>query len=104
MHELLVLADGNKVSRRAVTVGPKVGNYWLIEKGLAAGDKVLIEGVQKVRPDMVVNPKVVKMDPISPPKEGTAPPIPPAPGSAAAAEPAPSASAAAPKPAKTPKK
>ncbi len=104
MHELLVLGDGNKVSRRAVTVGPKVGNYWLIEKGLAAGDKVLVEGVQKVRPDMVVNPKVVKMDPISPPKEGTAPPIPPASGSAAA-EPAPSASGDAPKQAtKTPKK
>jgi membrane fusion protein (multidrug efflux system) len=104
MHELLVLGDGNKVTRRAVTVGPKVGNFWLIEKGLAAGDKVLVEGVQKVRPDMVVNPKLVKMDPISPPKEGTAPPIPPA-GSAGSAEPAPSASSDAPKPApKTPKK
>lgn len=105
MHELLVLGDGNKVARKAVTVGPKVGNFWLIEKGLAPGDKVLVEGVQKVRPDMVVNPKVVKMDPISPPKEGTAPPIPPPAGSGAEPAAAPSASVDAPKPApKAPKK
>lgn len=84
VHELLVLGDGNKVSRRAVTVGVKVGSFWLIEKGLKAGDKVLIEGVQKVRADMVVKPKLVPTTPISPPKGNEPPPDSGAPAPSAA--------------------
>jgi len=70
MHEVLVLGEGNKVERKAVTVGPKVGSYWIVEKGLEPGDKVLIEGVQKVKPGMVVQPRPVPADPISPPPPG----------------------------------
>jgi membrane fusion protein (multidrug efflux system) len=61
LYELYVLGEGNKVIRRAVTVGPRIGRYWVIEKGLSAGEKVLIEGLQKVRADSVVVPKVVPL-------------------------------------------
>src|SRR5690606_25163335 len=50
-----------------VTTGEKVGSFWLITKGLKPKDRVLIEGVQKVKPGMVVKPKLVTMGPISPP-------------------------------------
>jgi membrane fusion protein (multidrug efflux system) len=41
--------EGDKVSVRDVTPGPRTGSDWVISKGLAAGDKVVVEGIQKVR-------------------------------------------------------
>jgi membrane fusion protein, multidrug efflux system len=65
MHELWVLGADNKVERRAVTVGERVGRYWLIAKGLSPGDQVLIDGVQKVRPGQVVEPHEVPLGHVS---------------------------------------
>ncbi len=78
MHELLVLDAGNKVARRPVTVGERVGSYWLITKGLKPGDKVLTEGILKLKPGAVVKPRFLEQEAISP--EPEAPPqVPPAP-------------------------
>jgi len=41
---------------RIVKTLTSYGQYTVIESGLSAGDKVIIEGMQKVKPDMVVNP------------------------------------------------
>ncbi|WP_353116857.1 efflux RND transporter periplasmic adaptor subunit [Nitratidesulfovibrio sp.] len=46
---LLVTAE-NTVERRAITVDRVVGSDWLVGGGLAAGDRVIVEGLQKVRP------------------------------------------------------
>lgn len=46
---LVVAADGS-VEKRAVAVSRTVGDRWLVDSGLAAGDRVIIEGLQKVRP------------------------------------------------------
>lgn len=46
---MLVSADG-KAEQRAVTVSQTVGDQWLVESGLAAGDQVIVEGLQKIRP------------------------------------------------------
>lgn len=46
---LVVNAEG-KVERRPVVADRAVGNAWLIREGLAAGDQVVVEGLQKVRP------------------------------------------------------
>jgi membrane fusion protein, multidrug efflux system len=51
----LVGAD-NKVSIRPVTVGERVGQEWIITGNVKAGDRVVAEGVQKVREGAVVNP------------------------------------------------
>ena len=50
---LVVGADG-KVELRAVTVLRTVGDQWLVGSGLAAGDRVIVEGLQKVKPGMSV--------------------------------------------------
>jgi membrane fusion protein, multidrug efflux system len=50
---LVVGADG-KVEQRAVQVSRTIGDRWLIDGGLAPGDRVIIEGVQKVQPGMPV--------------------------------------------------
>lgn len=50
---LVVAADG-KIEQRAIEVSRTEGANWVVESGLAAGDRVVVEGLQKARPGMVV--------------------------------------------------
>lgn len=56
----LVVGAGNKVEQRVLEVGRPVGDSWLVKAGLAEGDKVIVEGSQKVRPNAVVTPVPVE--------------------------------------------
>jgi RND family efflux transporter MFP subunit len=48
-HQVAVVGDDNKVSIRPVTVGDRVGKLWIVTEGLKAGERVVVEGLQKVR-------------------------------------------------------
>ena len=50
----LIVGPDGKVEARSVKVSRTVGNQWLIDSGLAAGDRVIVEGLQKVQPGMAV--------------------------------------------------
>jgi membrane fusion protein (multidrug efflux system) len=51
-----MVVDGEgKVAVRPVSVSRTVGDKWLVEDGLKAGDKVIVEGLQKIGPGMPVN-------------------------------------------------
>jgi membrane fusion protein (multidrug efflux system) len=52
-----VIGDGNKVSIRRVDVGPSVGTSRIILKGLENGDRIVVEGVQKIQDGAIVDPK-----------------------------------------------
>jgi len=52
-----VVGADNKVAIRPVKVAERIGSNWIIEDGLKAGEKIVVEGTQKVKPDMVVNPQ-----------------------------------------------
>jgi membrane fusion protein (multidrug efflux system) len=52
-----VVSPENKVVIKPVKVGQRFGQLWVIEEGLQAGEKVVAEGIQKVREGIVVNPK-----------------------------------------------
>jgi len=56
-YQVDVVDSDNKVSIQTVDVGARVGNQWIVEKGLKQGERVIVEGSQKVRPGMQVNPK-----------------------------------------------
>lgn len=62
----MVAGPDNKVIVRQVAVNRAIGNQWLIDDGLAAGDRVIIEGMQKVRPGAVVAPSEAAAQPASP--------------------------------------
>ncbi|MGH8072711.1 MAG: efflux RND transporter periplasmic adaptor subunit [Lysobacter sp.] len=51
----MVVGKDGKVEPRAVKVSRTVGDQWLVEDGLAAGDKVIVEGLQKVQPGAPVD-------------------------------------------------
>jgi RND family efflux transporter MFP subunit len=55
--QLAIVGSDNKVSVRIVKVGERVGTEWIIESGVKQGEMVIVEGVQKVRDGVSVNPK-----------------------------------------------
>ena len=52
-----VVGSDNKVAIRPVVVGEKTGTEWIVSEGLKAGDRVVAEGIQKVKDGQQVNPK-----------------------------------------------
>jgi len=52
----MVVGKDGKVEVRPVRVSQAIGDKWLVEEGLAAGDKVIVEGLQKVQPGASVQP------------------------------------------------
>lgn len=59
-YQVWVVGPGNKAQIRPVKLGPKVGSLWVVEQGLTPGEQVILEGLTKVEPDMVVVPKPAK--------------------------------------------
>ena len=53
---IAVVGADNKVSIRPVTAGERVGQDWVIKGDVKAGDRVIAEGIQKVRDGAIVNP------------------------------------------------
>jgi membrane fusion protein (multidrug efflux system) len=61
-YQLATVDDQNKASIRTVKVGDRVGSQWVISEGIKPGERVVVEGVQKVRPGIPVNPKPFAME------------------------------------------
>ena len=51
-----VVSADNKAELRPVKLGPRMGEQWLVESGLADGETIVVEGVQKARSGMTVTP------------------------------------------------
>jgi membrane fusion protein (multidrug efflux system) len=66
---VLVVDADNKVSQQPIEIGRQIGQSAIVTKGLKGGERVIVEGVQKVRPGQTVSPT-------------EAPPAPAAPGQA----------------------
>ena len=56
---VMLLGADNKAELRVVSAGPAIGQDWVITGGLKAGDKVIVDGLTGLRPDMVVQPVAV---------------------------------------------
>jgi membrane fusion protein (multidrug efflux system) len=56
-YQAAVVGAGDRVALRTVKPAEQVESLWIIEDGLAAGERVITEGLQKVRDGMVVTPK-----------------------------------------------
>jgi membrane fusion protein (multidrug efflux system) len=57
IYQVAVVDSDNKIAIRIVKPGERTGNLWIIDEGLKPGERVVAEGVQKVRPGMPVIPK-----------------------------------------------
>jgi membrane fusion protein (multidrug efflux system) len=59
----LVVGTDNKVSTRVIKTERAVGDLWLVSEGVAAGDRVIVVGLQRIQPGIeAVKPKEVSPD------------------------------------------
>ncbi len=59
---VLIVDTNNTVKQRHVVLGRRMNAMWVVEKGLSAGEQVIIEGLQKVRPGVEVKPVAKVVD------------------------------------------
>jgi membrane fusion protein (multidrug efflux system) len=79
---VLVVGADDKVVLRSVTLGERIGELIIATRGLEPGERVIVEGVQKVRPGMQVKPTLAAAatpDAPGAPAPAPAPPVAPAP-------------------------
>ena len=62
LHNVYVVDANNTAETREITVGAKVGSNWLITEGLKPGERVVYEGLQKVKDGTIVNPSVADLN------------------------------------------
>ena len=53
---VFIVGAGNKAQLRPIAVSQTVGDKWLVTGGLKPGDQVIVEGLQRVRPDALLKP------------------------------------------------
>jgi membrane fusion protein (multidrug efflux system) len=56
-YQVAVVTPDNKVDIRPVKVGQRTGKLWIIDQGLRQGERVVVEGLQKLKAGMTVSPK-----------------------------------------------
>jgi RND family efflux transporter MFP subunit len=56
-YQVAVVDGANTVRIRPVTVGERSGSLWIVEGGLKPGERIVVEGLQQIRPDLVVKPE-----------------------------------------------
>ena len=85
---VMVVGDDGKVSPRPIKIGSAKGNQWVVLSGLKAGEKVMVDGFQKLQPGATVKPvawQAPGLKPAVPMPAASGAPAPAAPASAAAA-------------------
>jgi len=77
---VVVVNAESKAESRKVKPGARIGGLWILEEGVKPGEKVIVEGIQKVRDGIAVKATVVPAEPPAPapaPPGGTVPAAPP---------------------------
>lgn len=53
---VIVVSPDGKAVQKPIKPGPRIGALWVVDSGLSAEDRVVVEGVQKARPGTLLNP------------------------------------------------
>ncbi|MBK8094277.1 MAG: efflux RND transporter periplasmic adaptor subunit [Verrucomicrobiaceae bacterium] len=62
LHNVFVVAADGKAAFRRVKMSRRIGSLWIVESGLAADERIVIEGLQKVRDGLQVEPQPTEID------------------------------------------
>ena len=72
-HQVVVVGPDNTAEIRPVTTGPRYEALWVIDEGLKPGERVVVEGLQKVKAGVAVHPKPYVADTRTPATSASAP-------------------------------
>jgi membrane fusion protein (multidrug efflux system) len=61
VYSVLTVDDAGRVAQRLIRPGRRSGGLWLVDDGLASGERVVVEGLQKVRPGIEVEAETVEL-------------------------------------------
>jgi membrane fusion protein, multidrug efflux system len=59
---VMVVGDDNKAAYREVTLGAHVDGLRVVANGLSVGERIVVNGLQRIRPGSIVEPQLVSMD------------------------------------------
>ncbi len=59
---VFALSDSNKVASTPITVAGTSGNYYLVEKGIKPGDRIVYSGLDRLREGAIIQPQPISMD------------------------------------------
>jgi len=62
LYSVYVVGDGDKIQARTVKVGPKIKQFWLITEGLKPDERIVYEGLQKVKDGIIVKPTLKEIE------------------------------------------
>ena len=68
---VVVVGEGNKAEQRPIEPGPRQGSLWVIDKGLKAGETIVVEGMQKAAAGTVLAPTPVTLQQLDNPDKAT---------------------------------
>jgi membrane fusion protein, multidrug efflux system len=54
VYQVAVVSDNGQVSIKSISLGPQSGDKWVVESGLQLGDKVVVDGLQRIKSGMTV--------------------------------------------------
>jgi membrane fusion protein (multidrug efflux system) len=69
LHSVFVVDANNTIQSRDIQVGSKVGSSWMVTEGLKPGEKVVYEGLQRVKEGVTVIATAAKIEPTDPDKK-----------------------------------
>ena len=61
IHQVAVVGADETVDVRRVQLGQRVGSFWIVEQGLKPGERVVVEGLDKVKAGAKVKPTVAEI-------------------------------------------
>jgi membrane fusion protein (multidrug efflux system) len=73
IYNVAVVGGDDVVEMRMVTPAQRIGNLWVIDAGLKAGERIVVEGLQKVRAGVKVKPEAATIEESGAPPPGAAP-------------------------------
>ena len=62
-QSVFVIGPDNKATPREIVAKTRIGNDWLVDKGLNPNEQVVVDGIPKVRPGIVVKPVMAPQEP-----------------------------------------
>jgi membrane fusion protein (multidrug efflux system) len=62
IYNVAVVGDDDTVEVRTVKLAERIGRLWVVDSGLKGGERIVVEGLQRVGPGVKVKPEIVTIE------------------------------------------